>query len=89
MVEPTDVLCEVCRQYFINDKVVLEHRRLRHPEIYRRGCDGKRRFLDEASANTQVAFILMSRPPRSKYPNRSYRCPDCDGWHLTSQPPLH
>lgn len=45
----------------------------------------KRRFRDRIAATMALANI--SRQPRQgKNPERCYRCPNCKGWHLTSQP---
>lgn len=48
-----------------------------------RSC-GKRRFDDRIAADLTLAFIRSQGRVRGKEPVRSYRCPECDGWHLTS-----
>jgi hypothetical protein len=49
-----------------------------------RTCRGKRRYHDHAQA-IRVLHLLASRSERGKIPTRAYYCPDCNGWHLTSQ----
>jgi hypothetical protein len=44
---------------------------------YRRGCDGKRKFIHPLKAEE---FIRQS-----KLELRVYGCKWCGGWHLTSQ----
>ena len=51
------------------------------------GCT-KRRFRDELAAKMALADIHRNkRGPerREKYEQRCYPCPNCRGWHLTSQ----
>jgi hypothetical protein len=46
---------------------------------------GKVRFESMQSAERMMAQMVLDR--RAKYaPCRAYRCDECGGWHLTSQP---
>lgn len=50
-----------------------------------RSC-GKRWFKDRISAELALATIHHHGDDRSgSMPRRSYACPECRGWHLTSQ----
>ena len=44
----------------------------------------KRRYRDQEAANDELAHI-KAHTRGYKAPARSYRCPHCGGWHLTSQ----
>ena len=46
----------------------------------------KRRYRDEATAELALARIREAGDAREKTPQRTYRCPRCRGWHLTSWP---
>jgi ribosomal protein L34E len=53
---------------------------------------GKVRFLTEGDAKAALVDIVMRRnqieswhPVKKKMPRRAYQCPECLGWHLTSQ----
>jgi hypothetical protein len=46
---------------------------------------GKQRFPDRVAADTSMAEIRQ-RSDRDVVPTRSYQCPFCRGWHLTSKP---
>lgn len=55
---------------------------------------GKKRFRDRKEAKRVVihARRMKLRAEREGYhthrlENRTYRCLDCGGWHVTSQPP--
>lgn len=51
-------------------------------------ASGKVRFADSLDAERAVAQAILasgSGNPRRRE-ERAYRCPDCDGWHLTSKP---
>lgn len=50
-----------------------------------RTCNGKTRFRDKREAD-QALHLLEVHATREKIPGRSYRCPRCKGWHLTSMP---
>jgi hypothetical protein len=50
------------------------------------GIGAKRRFPDRASAIASL-HTLKSHSGRDKVPARAYQCPECNGWHLTSQSP--
>jgi hypothetical protein len=66
------------------------------PRRHRRPADvpvcspkGKKRYRDKKSAIQvlQVAQAAAALDPDSRRrESRTYRCPDCNGWHLTSQP---
>ena len=45
----------------------------------------KRRFRDRIAALLAIESHGRQKP-RHKDTVRAYRCPDCKGWHLTSQP---
>jgi hypothetical protein len=58
------------------------------------GGSGKRRFRDHAEAVAALHCAQNSRQWAARdgmitrrREIRSYRCPMCNGWHLTSQPP--
>lgn len=46
----------------------------------------KRRYRDEIAA--KIALARVNAPCRGsrRAESRAYRCPNCKGWHLTSQP---
>ena len=51
--------------------------------------NGKKRYRDKKSAIQvlQVAQAAAALDPGSRRrESRTYRCPDCNGWHLTSKP---
>lgn len=48
---------------------------------------GKTRFVDRIAADLALARIRAHGRARGKEPIRSYCCPRCHGWHLTSAPP--
>lgn len=54
-----------------------------HP-VPQRSC-GKRRYGDRIAADLSLALIRSRGRVRGKDPVRSYRCPICEGWHLTSR----
>lgn len=47
---------------------------------------GKLRYLTEAAAT--LAMLAQQGAPRwhGAFPIRAYRCPECNGWHLTKAP---
>lgn len=51
-------------------------------------ASGKQQYESETSAQKALRHIrLMNRKHRkrsNKIPCRTYRCPHCHGWHLTS-----
>jgi hypothetical protein len=51
----------------------------------RRSC-GKRWYDDRIAADLALARIRTWGRALSKEPVRSYLCPGCGGWHLTSVP---
>lgn len=51
----------------------------------RRSC-GKRWYGDRIAADLALARIRTWGRVMRKDPVRSYHCPGCDGWHLTSVP---
>lgn len=54
-----------------------------------RRCDrtGKVSYRDEHSANRAIQ-TLTNTSDRDKVPGRSYKCPWCAHWHLTSREEL-
>lgn len=44
---------------------------------------GKHRYRDKIAAHLALARIDAGHGNRRE--QRAYRCPDCRGWHLTSQ----
>ena len=50
-----------------------------------RSC-GKHWHGDRISADLALAQIRARGPALAKEPVRSYLCPGCGGWHLTSAP---
>jgi hypothetical protein len=53
--------------------------------LRRRSC-GKRWYADRIAADLALALIRARGRALGKDPARSYLCPRCDGWHLTSVP---
>lgn len=51
-------------------------------------CGGKRRYRDKQEADDSMHGIQngFGRPGRDGAVCRSYECPGCKGWHLTSRP---
>lgn len=52
-------------------------------------CKKKRRFPDKISAEIMRGKYMsrnLDKPIRAKQESRSYFCPVCRGWHLTSRP---
>jgi hypothetical protein len=45
----------------------------------------KRAYRDEIAAKVAMARIAQVGEAREKAPARSYRCPRCHRWHLTSK----
>lgn len=52
-----------------------------------RCSSGKLRYPAGADAELVLAGLDSSNPRRRE--QRTYECPICAGWHLTSQPPHH
>lgn len=50
-----------------------------------RSC-GKRRFGDRIAAELALGRIAAKGDVRERCPVRTYPCPACSGWHLTSKP---
>lgn len=44
----------------------------------------KRRYRDKLAAEMELARIKRRDKPRPKQEKRSYECPNCRGFHLTS-----
>lgn len=68
-------------------KVEPKQRRiLRREAKLKAACPtGKRRYKDEASALVALERIQRTDDPRrTKTPQRTYDCPYCAGWHLSS-----
>ena len=49
-------------------------------------CDEKRRFPDEQSARKRLTAIRHHPDRTLQVPRYAFRCPHCDGWHLSSNP---
>lgn len=47
-------------------------------------CKTKRRFSDEQSARAALNLINPTR--KNGKPYRYYKCPECNGYHLSSKP---
>ncbi|MDN5914616.1 MAG: hypothetical protein L0I76_05830 [Pseudonocardia sp.] len=60
------------------------HRSTHVRPVPQRSC-GKRRYEDRIAADLSLALIRRHGRVRGKDPVRSYLCPSCDGWHLTSR----
>ena len=45
---------------------------------------GKRRYPDHPTAKAVLSKAKRRRRPGPCDPVRFYRCPSCEGWHLTS-----
>lgn len=62
------------------------------PQVKRKICDksGKKWFQNEVNALLAIVKIRENRKSDSTrqraVPDRAYKCPFCDGWHLTSKP---
>lgn len=67
--------------------------RIRRSRRRKAKCDetGKTRFPDRNSATNALRAIreVGSIDAGGKLPQRAYRCPFCNGYHLTSQPNRH
>ncbi len=48
-----------------------------------RCCTGKVQYFAQTDAELALAGIDRTDPRRHE--QRAYRCPSCDGWHLTSR----
>ena len=51
-------------------------------------CKKKKRFPTKQTADRMVNKIWQKKNWDTSYglrPTHSYLCPDCDGWHMTSQ----
>jgi len=55
---------------------------LRELDLREKACSSKNRYIDEEDA--LEALEACERHGRRNL--RIYRCPYCDGWHLTSKP---
>lgn len=44
---------------------------------------GKRRYRDRVGAKFALA-VIKRRGGKRRRETRAYRCPTCNGWHLTS-----
>lgn len=53
------------------------------PRCGRCAATGKIRYFDAETAELVLAGIDHDNPRRRE--QRAYRCPECAGWHLTSQ----
>ena len=50
---------------------------------------GKTRYASAAAAESALAVIIRFGDCAGRYPVRTYACPVCRGWHLTSWPAAH
>ncbi|MEQ3540054.1 hypothetical protein WHI96_14590 [Pseudonocardia tropica] len=66
-------------------RLALAAERALHPRVVRERSCGKRRFRDRIAADLALARIRCSGAARYRDPVRSYACPVCRGWHLTSR----
>jgi hypothetical protein len=48
-------------------------------------CRDKRRFRDGKAARKALGTIKDRGERRAGKPQRAYACPECGGWHLTSE----
>ncbi|MGY5099655.1 hypothetical protein [Streptomyces sp. 900105245] len=64
----------------------VTHRALPLRPRRQKSC-GKVWFADRIAADLVLAVIRSRGEARAKEPVRSYRCPRCHGWHLTSATP--
>jgi hypothetical protein len=55
---------------------------IRTPEFIRRMCIDKVRYKAEGDA---VAILSVICGKRNGRPGRAYKCPHCDGFHITSK----
>ena len=89
MVLDTDVKCQYCIRVFVDELASLEHLKAKHIEYFNKGCHGKTRYPDEATASLAISLLLTSKSKAIsvKYPQRAYVCVEdgCNGWHLTSK----
>ena len=53
------------------------------PSKSRQDCKKKRRFTSDSDAQAALRRINPAKKPGK--PVRAYKCPDCNGYHLTSQ----
>ena len=85
----TDIKCKYCIRVFVDELASLEHLKAKHIEYLNKGCHGKVRYPDEATANLVISLLLTSKSKAIsvKYPTRAYACVEyeCNGWHLTSK----
>lgn len=51
-----------------------------------RCVSGKRGYGDQQTANQVLGRIWAKPKPGRQLECRTYRCPQCDQWHLTSMP---
>jgi hypothetical protein len=61
----------------------------RRRAVRRRGCPtGKQRYATESAARTELVgtVIAKNRGKQQRRECRTYLCPMCGGWHLTSAP---
>lgn len=47
-------------------------------------CRGKKAYLSKVDADRSLRIVQRSRNKLESRPVRSYRCPHCRQWHLTS-----
>ena len=89
MVLDTDVKCQYCIRVFVDEHASLEHLKAKHIEHFNKGCHGKTRYPDEATASLAISLLMTSKSKAIsvKYPQRAYACVEdgCNGWHLTSK----
>lgn len=49
-------------------------------------CERKIRYRDELGAQIALSSINARLRKKNRNESRIYRCPGCNGWHLTSTP---
>jgi hypothetical protein len=72
----------------LHQRMIRAARRVPRPyrrRAVQRSC-GKTWFIDRIAADLALAKIRSHGVARAKDPLRSYHCPRCHGWHLTSAP---
>jgi hypothetical protein len=45
-------------------------------------CEGKKKYLDKATADMNIAQFKPEKDRRPRYQMRAYQCPICTFWHV-------